>query len=73
MVTRLERGICPYCGSRLESPQTTGKEIALTIVSALVALIALFVLYRFADHWFALRIEEMTDHMFWREPFLLWG
>lgn len=71
MAMRLERGTCPYCGSRFESPQTTGKEIALTIVSALVALAALFILYRLADHWLALRIEEMTDHMFWREPFFI--
>ncbi len=72
MPKTFESGVCPYCGSRLGVSPLSAKEIALNVLCAIVVLTALFFIYRFADHWLTLKMETITDHMFWREPLQIW-
>jgi hypothetical protein len=68
--------LCPCCGSRLDAytPRTRSKDVAVTILCAIL-LLAIAVPAAWAtEQWMELAGEKFVNHMvIWHEPIESWN
>ena len=64
--------VCPLCGRPMQRQSLSVRESAAAVLCAVLVLAACVLIYRLADHWLVLQIEDFTHHLVWREPLQSW-